>query len=362
MVPNGSQLKSNSNGASAGGWACILLAILMVGCQQLPIRHYPTPPSLPVAGNVARELDMVALPAYRIAAPDVLEIRALRVVPKPPYKIQPLDILQIVATGTLTAEPISDFYMVEANGSINLGASYGTVEVLDLSLEEARVAILRQLSRTLRAENVHVVVNLAQALGVQQIEGEHMVGPDGMINLGIYGKVYVTGMTAKEAKLAVEAHLSQFLVSPEISVRVLSYQHEFYYIVLEGAGFGDQILRFPVTGNETVLDALANVQGFSQLQSSNIWVARPAPDQVGCDQILPINWKDITQGATVTTNYQVMPGDRIFVAEDKAFAMGNFVDKIISPFERMIAFALLGTQTIQNLNRLPQGISATALL
>jgi protein involved in polysaccharide export with SLBB domain len=334
----------------------------LAGCHLLAVRHHPAPPGAASIGPVARELDLVSLPTYRIAPPDSLEIRALRVVPRPPYKVQPLDILQIVATGTSDAEPIAGFFPVEPDGNVNLGASYGFVRVVDLSLDEAREAVRQQLIRTLRPENVNVVVNLAQSLGVQQIDGEHMVGQDGMINLGIYGKIYVTGMSARDAKLAIEKHLSDYLVSPQVSVRVLSYQSQYYYVVLEGAGLGDQVLRFPVTGGETVLDALANVQGLTQLQSTNIWLARPTPDIAGCDQILPVRWSEITRDGNTATNWQVFPGDRIFVAEDKALALRTWVDKVISPFERMIAFALLGSQSIQSLNRLPQGVSSAALL
>ncbi len=37
-------------------------------------------------------------------------------------------------------------------------------------------------------------------------------------------------------------------------------------------------------------------------------------------QILPVDWKAITAQAATETNYQLMPGDRVFVAEDKMVA------------------------------------------
>ena len=36
-------------------------------------------------------------------------------------------------------------------------------------------------------------------------------------------------------------------------------------------------------------------------------------------------------------------------------AFGSFVNKMIGPFERMFGFTLLGVQTIQTTNRLPDG-------
>ena len=56
-------------------------------------------------------------------------------------------------------------------------------------------------------------------------------------------------------------------------------------------------------------------------------------------------WLGISQRGDVTTNYQLMPGDRLYVAEDKLVAFDTALAKIISPIERMLGVTLLGTQT-----------------
>ena len=73
--------------------------------------------------------------------------------------------------------------------------------------------------------------------------------------------------------------------------------------------------------------------------------------------ILPVSWEEITAGAATATNYQVLPGDRIFIAENKMIAFDSVLNKTIAPFERIFGFTLLGTQTVQTINRFPQGIS-----
>ncbi len=94
---------------------------------------------------------------------------------------------------------------------------------------------------------------------------------------------------------------------------------------------------------------------FQQTSSKTMWIARPAPEGLCAEQILPVDWNAITQGASVATNYQLMPGDRLYVAEDKMVAFDTWVSKAISPFERLFGFTLLGTQTIQTINRYPAG-------
>jgi protein involved in polysaccharide export with SLBB domain len=141
-------------------------------------------------------------------------------------------------------------------------------------------------------------------------------------------------------------------------VDLLAYNSKAYYVVLEGGGNGDRVERFPVTGNDTVLDAIAQVGGLNQLSSRNVWVARPAPGHVGCDQILPVNWREITRGGSAKSNYQVLPGDRVFIAEDRMLAFGSTVDRLSAPFERMFGLLLLGTQTIQTMQRFPDGLNS----
>ena len=302
------------------------------------------PPTDP-ARMPAKELAKVSLPAYVIEPPDILLVDALRVVPKPPFRIQSFDSLQVIVEGTLLEQPINGIYVVEPGGMLDLGPSYGKVMVGNQSLEEAQDSIFRHLKRILREPQVSLT--LAQAAGQQQIAGEHLVGPDGTINLGTYGSVYITGLTLNEAKAKIEQHLSQYLDAPLVSVDVFSYNSKVYYVVTEGAGFGDNVARFPVTGNETVLDAIAQINGLSKLSSKDIWIARPAPSGVGCDQILPVDIESIMKGGATATNYQILPGDRVFIAQDSWVAFDSIVGKITAPFERMFGFAILGASTVR---------------
>ena len=308
----------------------------------------PLPPS---------ELSKTTLPRYRLEPPDVLLIDALRMAPKDPYHVKVLDVMQVVVLGAFPDQPIAGYYQVEPDGRVNLGPSYGSVAVDGLSLEEAMDAIREHLSLILEAPEVSVT--LAQLAGQQQIAGEHLIGPDGTVNLGVFGSVYIAGMTLDEAKQAIEDHLSESLNKPEVSIDVFSYNSKVYYIIAEGGGFGDSFQRFPITGNETVLDALSQVGGLSRVSSKKIWIARPTPLGVDCHQILPVDIENITRGAVTATNYQILPGDRIFIAEDRLIALDNAIAKLTQPVERLFGVSLLGAQTIQILQRFPKGFRQT---
>jgi len=304
--------------------------------------------------SVPTEMDKTTLPTYVVEPPDILIIQLNRLVPKPPYRIEPLDVLEVFAVRTLRDQPIADQYSVDPGGKIDLGPSYGKIKVSGLTLEEAETVIDRHLRRIL--QNPEVSVTLFQSAGQQQIDDQHLVGPDGTVNLGTYGKVYLAGLTLEEAEAVIERKLSESLENPQVSVDVFAYNSKVYYVIFEGAGLGDRIFRLAATGNETVLDALSQINGLSQLSSKKMWIARPAPGGLGCDQILPINWSEITKGGSTATNYQVLPGDRVFVEENKLVKLDTVINIALAPIERVFGFTLLGAQTVQSLNRFPEGI------
>jgi polysaccharide export outer membrane protein len=348
------------NKAQLGWLACTAAALLLALCGCAlgppPGTVLPTSPAMSAEppAPVARELEKISLPRYVIEPPDILLIDALRVVPKDPFRIGALDILYLDVSGTQPDAPIRGPYAVEPGGSIDLGSLYGKVSVVNMSLDEAADAVTRHLQRTLSSPQVSL--QLYQSAGQQQIIGEHLVSLDGMINLGIYGKVYVTGMTIPEATEAIKRHLAQFVEETQISVDVLAYNSKVYYVVTEGAGLGDQIVRFPITGNETVLDAVSQISGLSRVSSKRIWIARPSPE-TGCFQTLPVKWEDIVRGGKAGTNYQVLPGDRIFIEQDHWFAADSMIARMTAPFERMLNISLLGANSIQTIQRFPGGFN-----
>lgn len=320
------------------------------------VRTHPAPTAGP-PGDVARELDMVTLPPYRIGPTDSLVVEAVRAIPKSPYRVQPGDLLTILAAGVLPDQPIAATFPVQSDGSVDLGTGYGPVRLMDLTLDEAKMRIERHLDGKLRKYGLapDVSISLAQAIAVQQIEGEHTVGPDGTIIVGVYGKVYVNDMTLVEATAAIESHLEQWLEMPKVGVEVFSLNSKGYKVILDTPTRGQQIITLPATGNETVLDAIAQIQGLTPFSSrDHIWVARPSPEG-NCDQILPVHWNDIVRKGATDTNYQLFPGDRLYVQGHPWQALDNFIDRVFSPAERLFGTTLLSVQTIQQFNRLPDG-------
>lgn len=290
--------------------------------------------------NLPKELNKVSMPQYVVEPPDVLLIDTQRLIPLPPYHVEPLDVLYLFAPGAPDRDPINGLYPVDPDGTINLGPSYGgVVRVVDLTVPEIQNLIMDRLKKFIRESTVSV--SLAQSRGMQQVRGEHLIRPDGTVGLGSYGSVYVAGMTLQQVKMAIDAHLSRYLYKPDVSVDVYGYNSKYYYVITDFAGAGEQVARFPSTGNETVLDAIANVGGLSAVSSKRLWVARPAPNGCG-DQILPVDWKAVTRRGQTKTNYQILPGDRVFVMSQPMTKIDNFLARQLAPIQRVLGVTLLG--------------------
>jgi polysaccharide export outer membrane protein len=129
-----------------------------------------------------------------------------------------------------------------------------------------------------------------------------------------------------------------------VAVDVFAYNSKAYYVIFQSSALGERVLKFPFTGNETVLDAIANTDGLMPNSSRRIWIARPAGNS-NKPVILPVDWVDITAFGKPDTNYQLLPGDRVFVQEDRFLAADGTLARVFAPFERVMGFSLLGVST-----------------
>lgn len=335
----------------------VCLCLVLSGCHAIdfytPSLQAPVPPEL----AAPRELSMMSLPTYRIEPPDLVQIEVLKLVPRPPYRVETHDVLQIRVLGTILDQPIDGYFLVEGEGIVSLGPAYGTVRVTGMTVDEATQEITRQLEAVLQRPDVSV--QLARSAGTQQLTGAYLVQPDGSVNLRQYGMVHVAGKTVTEARLAVERQISQYFDSASVAVDVVGFNSENYYVITAGADIGESIQRFPITGNETVLDAIGQIEGLSRVSSKTMWVARAHPGSLGAEELLPVDYVAIARGGVTDTNYQILPGDRVYIVDDKLVKANNGLAKLTDPIQRLLSIASLGTSTVRGAETMGRAYNQT---
>ncbi len=143
------------------------------------------------------------------------------------------------------------------------------------------------------------------------------VQADGNIDLGFLDDVYVAGLTLEqvERKIAIQlASRAGVKEKSQVSVRIVNAsQSKSYYVLGTVTTQG----KFPVTGNETVLDAIVTAGLKSNSLPEKAYLVRPHPAG-GPDQVLKIDWIGIKERGDTLTNYQIFPGDRIIIPGGRA--------------------------------------------
>lgn len=140
---------------------------------------------------------------------------------------------------------------------------------------------------------------------------DQTVMPDGTIDLSRFGRLVVAGKTLEQIEADVQAAVKAIEKDAgPINVRLVDPQSAVYYVLGEVTSPGS----YPFVGRETVLDAILAAGGLTDKASPcNIVLNRPSAP-TGCRTVIPICYKHIAQQGDTATNYQVMPGDRIYVA------------------------------------------------
>ncbi len=140
------------------------------------------------------------------------------------------------------------------------------------------------------------------------------------------------------------------MLEPEISLDVYSYNSKWYYIIMDRASYGQTIMRMPITGRDTVLDALSMTGGtFFMSSKRHIWVSRPNGQDPKCQQVLPVDWVALSEGGSPATNYQLLPGDRVFVDSNPFINANNRIMQVLAPIQTVFGFTLLGTSVLSSI-------------
>lgn len=170
-----------------------------------------------------------------------------------------------------------------------------------------------------------------------RLPADQTVLADGTVDLGPYGRIVVAGQEIEQAEALIEQQIDyqtqqqletcqragceprkspgrradtpDACDSIAINVRLLENVHR-YYVLGEVNAPGS----YPLSGFETVLDAIVAAGGLSTAANPcQILLSRPS-EPCECRVTLPVCYREIVQLGNTASNYQLRPGDRIFVA------------------------------------------------
>jgi polysaccharide export outer membrane protein len=159
-----------------------------------------------------------------------------------------------------------------------------------------------------------------------RLPADQTILADGTIDLSKYGRLYVAGKSVPEIEAFVQAIVKKAEKDEDvgfIDVRLVNRTSKVYYVIGEVTTPG----KFPLVGNETVLDGIMTAGGMTDRSSwRDVILVRPIGDGTG--MVLKVDIGAVIRLGTAATNYQLAPGDRIYVGSrhllDLIFSLDRF--------------------------------------
>lgn len=154
-----------------------------------------------------------------------------------------------------------------------------------------------------------------------------LVLPDGSISFPMVGAVKASGRTTTDLGSALSSGLaSNFASQPSVTVSVVGLapvreakerepETINIYLMGEVATPGPKA----ILPGSTVLQALSQAGGFSKFAATKRLQLRRIDPQSGAEAVYPINYKALSQGATLKGNFVLREGDVILVPERRLF-------------------------------------------
>jgi len=194
---------------------------------------------------------------------------------------------------------------------------------------------LRELEKRFEQFNGTYRIGIPDVLQVNvpdhpDLSGTYEVRPDGNITYPLLRDVYVEGLTPMELSDRLSKELERFVRKVEVEVSVTGmYSKTVYYATRTTSTV--RALRF--TGDMSVLDALAQVGGYSkEAYSSRIRLMRDNPDR---PELYRIRADHIMRG-DFSTNVLMKEDDTLYIPATYMAEFGYVFSAITAPIQSLV--------------------------
>lgn len=224
----------------------------------------------------------------------------------------PLDSLAVEVGDTVSVEPVSfdatirlpGDQTVKPDGRISLG-EFGPFQASGKSIEQLQVEIQSLIDSAISSR-------LEQEFAIQQRRLELEVADE--LSLDSDDDEDESGQSRSEqrtrdARKAFDEDREKQLHQNRISVRLTNWDSKKIYVLGEVNSPGS----FVYQGNETVLDAIIEAGGIGSKANHHAMIVSRPSNCGDCRTVMKVCYDQIVQMGDASTNYQLLPGDRVYV-------------------------------------------------
>ncbi|MFQ5698081.1 MAG: polysaccharide biosynthesis/export family protein [Myxococcota bacterium] len=155
------------------------------------------------------------------------------------------------------------------------------------------------------------------------------VRPDGRVSLDLIGDLEVASKTVEEIRDEITTRIARYIVHPDVTVILRQSSSRTYYVFGQVRAPG----AYPIIGTVTVAGALGQARGgtkFAALNSARL----VRPTEAG--RVFRIRLEDITQRGIGDTNYELQPGDMIYVPPTLGARVGFAIQAFFFPVQQAL--------------------------
>lgn len=176
----------------------------------------------------------------------------------------------------------------------------------DKVAETASISLLETSSKYTLGENDVIEIKVMRH---PEVSGQYQINQEGKIQYEFIGDIKISGTTKDEAAKIVSERLSEYVISPEVSVKIVGYNSKVVYVVGEVGVPGKIYMRGDTI---TVREALVQA-GLPQLSGVTRKSRLITPSEKGKGDVRRVDVYALLYEGDLTQNFTMKPGDVIFI-------------------------------------------------
>jgi polysaccharide export outer membrane protein len=174
-----------------------------------------------------------------------------------------------------------------------------------------------------------------------EVSGEYVINQEGKIQYEFVGDIFVSGMSKEEASEVIVQALSEYIVSPEVTVKISQYNSKIVYVVGEVFNPGKIYMRGDTI---TVREALIQA-GLPRLSGITKKSRLITPSDDGRPKRKMINVYALLYEGDLRQNTVMQPGDVLYIPPTFLTRVMRVISPVAAPVGQA-AGVRVGTETI----------------
>ena len=223
------------------------------------------------------------------------------------YIIEIGDTILIEATDFDATVQLPGDQVVKPDGYISMGES-GRLLVINKTIEQVESEAQMQIDEHVRRK-LEIEFELKRRQRQAERERERSRAAQSGEDVDAEADLELGTRDEEEQQFALQRAITDARLKNTISARVVNWDSKRIYVLGEVNSPGS----FVFLGSETVLDAILEAGGLNtNANQHQIIITRPS-DCNSCRTVMHVCYDQIVQLGDTSTNYQLQPGDRVFV-------------------------------------------------